>query len=268
MKILLLCVNYNTKDSLIEYLLSVKKSLDQINNVFLEIVVVDNSDTPIEIDNLSTSLDLQYVFTGKNLGYLGAISYAIEENHILLTEYDYFMISNVDVTVDSSFFKVLSTLRVPTDVAWIAPSIYSNYEKRDRNPQRICRPTLRRLKLISYLYKYPFLDWMYTNTFYRLKRNEQEYIYDIYTGHGSFMIFTQNLAHTGFQLKFPSFLFGEELYLAELIRTFCMKCIYFPNLKVYDKEHVSTSKLKKQIYYKWNYESIMILINSFWRETK
>ena len=268
MNILLLCVNYNTKDSLIDYLLSVKKSLDEINNVFLKVVVADNSDTPIEIDNLSNSLGLQYVFTGKNLGYLGAISYAIEEKQILLTEYDYFMISNVDVTVDGSFFKVLSTLRVPDDVAWIAPSIYSNYEKRDRNPQRTCRPTLRHLKLISYLYKYPFLDWMYTNTFYKLKRKEQQDVYDIYAGHGSFMIFTQNLANAGFQLKFPSFLFGEEIYLAELIRTFCMKCIYFPNLKIYDKEHVSTSKLKKHIYYKWNYESVMILINSFWRKAK
>lgn len=266
MNILLLAINYNAEEALMDYLSSVGKSLGEVNNISLKIIIADNSNIPLELSCFSEALDIHYVFTGKNMGYLGAVSYAIKKEQIVLTEYDYFIISNVDIMMDVSFFKVFSTLSIDSHVAWIANGIWSNEEKRDRNPKILERYTKKRLNIILLLYKYPILGWIYMNTLYRRKSSNVEFCQgtEIYAGHGSFMILTKNFISKYEEIVYPIFLFGEEIYLAELIKNIGMKVCYYPQLRVFDNEHVSTSKMKKKFYYKCNREAIEYLIKTFY----
>ena len=63
-----------------------------------------------------------------------------------------------------------------------------------------------------------FLHKLYTMTLYKTKRyrsNEAKYIY---AGHGSFIILTKAFFQNYSNIAYPMFLYGEEIYLAELIR--------------------------------------------------
>ena len=89
---------------------------------------------------------------------------------------------------------------------------------------------------------------------------------DIYAGHGSFMMLTKHFFIHYKKIEYPIFLFGEELYLAELIRMADLRVRYVPGLEVIDMEHASTGKMKKAFYYKCNKESIDYILENFYNE--
>ena len=115
------------------------------------------------------------------------------------------------------------------------------------------------------MYKFPILFYLYTATAYKRKKLAPHYDeMDIYAGHGSFMLLTRSFFRKYDKIEYPIFLFGEELYLAELVRKEGMRVRYMPNLKVEDNEHVSTSKMKKKFYFKCNTESIKYILETFY----
>ena len=89
---------------------------------------------------------------------------------------------------------------------------------------------------------------------------------DIYAGHGSFMMLSKNFFEHYKKIEYPVFLFGEEIYLGELIRLAGMRARYVPSLEVIDMEHTSTGKMKKEFYYKCNKESIDYILDHFYNE--
>ena len=171
----------------------------------------------------------------------------------------------MDVEVDSRFFENLFKQQMSQDVGWIAPQIWTESECRDKNPKVLERYSKSKLEKIKYLYKYPLLDYIYTNTIYLKKKSRPQYAeMDIYAGHGSFMILTKRFFDFYKEINYPIFLFGEELFLAELNRNVGLRVRYIPDLKILDKEHVSTSKMKKKSYYKYNLESINYMLDTFY----
>lgn len=102
-------------------------------------------------------------------------------------------------------------------------------------------------------------------TVYKRKKLSPSYPQmEIYAGHGSFMMFTNSFFQRYPRLDYPIFLFGEELYFAEVIKNLDMKVLYEPSLRVIDNEHVSTSTLKKKSYFKYNQESIKYILDTFY----
>lgn len=264
MNVLIVAVSYNSYKELYEFLLSVDYACKQCllkNNI--TVAVADNSIKKEYVAQRYDNIDVIYN-AFDNLGYLGGASAVINSMDVL--KYDYVIISNVDITVDDDFFNHLSSLSIASDVAWIANEIWSNAENRDRNPKILERYTKKKLKTILMLYKYPLLDWIYTNTFYRRKTSESQFYdeRDIYAGHGSFIILTKYFFSEYKKIIYPIFLFGEEIYLAELIRMANMRVSYYPRLKVYDSEHVSTGEMKKGFYYKCNREAVEYIIKTFY----
>ena len=264
MRVLIACVNYNTYEYLKKYLHSINASLEGNNNVIVDVVVADNSTSRQFLDcNIFEHLTVKQIFL-ENLGYLPAAAFVIKQN-IKKKDYNYVIISNVDVEVDVHFFDNLSILKSEEGVGWIAPQIWTEEESRDKNPKVIERYTKSKLEKIKLLYKYPILDYIYTNTLYIKKKLRPRYNEkDIYAGHGSFMILTKYFFDFYSEIHYPLFLFGEELFLAELNRKAGLRVCYQPDLKVIDKEHVSTSKMKKKSYYKYNLDSINFILKTFY----
>ena len=65
----------------------------------------------------------------------------------------------------------------------------------------------------------------------------------MYCAHGSFMVFTQQYFAKGAQVAYPRFLFGEEGFVAEQLRMHGLEIEHVPNIRVFDKEHASTSQV-------------------------
>ena len=264
MKVLIVCVNYNSYVELNSFLNSINKAARGIEGLTVDVSVADNSNGK-EIVKSSEFNNIQLSqFNYDNLGYLGGAS-AVINNLPNVLDYDFVAISNVDLQISEDFFKVLNDIKLNNEIAWIAPQIYSHEENRDINPKVINRYSKKKLKMLYYMYKYPVLFYLYLMTAYKRKKiipkhNEM----DIYAGHGSFMLLTRKFFKDYKKIEYPIFLFGEELFLAELVRNKGMKVRYMPSLRIEDYEHVSTSRMKKKFYFKCNTESIKYILDTFY----
>lgn len=262
--VLIACVNYNSYRELINYLRSIEISLELVDKLNVEVVVADNSNNREKIEcDIYKRIKVEQVFF-ENVGYLPAAASVINQR-ILLKQYDYIIISNVDLEVDECFFKTLSAITYDELTGWIAPKIWTEEESRDKNPKVLKRYSKSKLGKIKLLYKYPLLDYIYTNTLYLKKKTRPQYNeMDIYAGHGSFIILTKRFFDFYKEINYPIFLFGEELFFAELNRKVGLRVRYIPDLKIFDNEHVSTSKIKKRSYYKYNLDSINYILDTFY----
>lgn len=263
-KILIVPVNYNSYDYLDSYLKSVSEAWDMAKNECeLTVYIADNSTKPEDVDLPQYNLPDLKIKRLDNLGYFGGALYVIN-NCVNVADYDYVIISNVDITLDLSFFAELSNLQSDNNVGWIAPMIYSSDENRDRNPKIIARPSKKRLSLLKTMYQFPFLHSIYTKTFYKRKKLLHYAPRDIYAGHGSVVILTKNFFNKYPRIEYPIFLFGEEIFLGELCRKAQLSTIYRPSIKVLDSEHASTSQMKSAFYYKCNYDALSYILKEFY----
>ncbi len=265
MKIALICVNYNSYESLSKYISSINVALRN-TNIFLQIFIADNSTDKKIIDTIK---DLHIIYHSfPNVGYFGAVKKVLQSNPNIIQEYDYLIISNVDLELDKDFFTSFLEMKFEDTVAWIAPRIYSKSECVDRNPKIIHRYTKKKLKLLKLMYDYPILSYLYEKLFFA-KRAKRKNIAiksgdSIYAGHGSFIILTKEFLQKNNGIDYPIFLFGEEIYLGERIYQLNMGVKYIPNLIVYDDDHVSTSKMQKKSYYNYNSEALKYIMESFY----
>jgi len=266
--ILLSCVNYNTYDKLKEFILSVETAyLFSSKELKITILIGDNSEKFEHINlQISKEIEIIHINNKGNWGYIGGVTKALELSNIQISHSDYFAISNVDVTLDKTFFAELLAQNLNQTIGWIAPAIISEKEKRDRNPKILTRPSVKKMQLTKLMYQFPIIHILYEKFIYKYRNkkipSENKSAY-IYAGHGSFMLFSKAFAEKNINFEFPGFLFGEEIYFAELNINSGLKTHYTPNLIIHDFDHASTSKIQSKAYFKMNYDSIKILIQNF-----
>lgn len=264
MKVIIFCVNYNSYKELQAYIDSLEHSVCN-ENLKLTVVVSDNSEKIKKIKN-DYSFELINLKTGNNLGYFGGITYGIQNCGKSIEDYDYSIISNVDVKISEDFFSHLLSIKVSDTVGCIAPKIFSVGENRDRNPGVLKRYSAKKLKALRLMYKYPVMYYIYVFLFYgkRRKRIEEKAQETMYAAHGSFMIFTKRFTDFLQHMEYPVFLFGEEIYIAENLRKRGLKTIYETDLVIIDEDHTSTSKMKRKSYFKCNYDAINMILKEFY----
>jgi len=261
-------VNYNSYDSVIKYINSIKNAITNSNNLLnVRLVITDNSSKQeqIDLENTPKELIIEHLFTNSNLGYIGAIEFAINELNIVPESFDYIVFSNVDVWLEDHFFDKLSKID-KASVGIIAPSIYSFFEKKDRNPKLLSRYSKRKLIFLKYLYRFPNLFYLYSILARKKPHSETSNVYqkEIYAPHGSFMIFTSEYFEKGGSYHYPCFLFGEEIFFAEEAIRLGLKVNYINAIKVNDSDHVSTKKLSKKKLANLNYKAIKYILNNYY----
>lgn len=269
-KFLFLLVNFESYSQLMDYLLSIQQAASLAKDTEVEILVADNTESHIqEIERpVYSAITVRIYPYHQNCGYLGGINRLIQEIDDLQI-YHYVVISNVDILLPDTFFQNISDLHLSSNIAWIAPSIYSEKEGLDRNPELVCRPSALKLRSLMVMYKYNMLIRLYNRFFYQLRRKKKiayakQETY-IYAGHGSFMVFTRAFFLCEQSLNYACFLFGEEIFLAELIRKHNLKVLYVPSIQIRDIDHIATSKIDRKKYYQLKYKSVEYLYKTFFR---
>ena len=267
MVVSIVCVNYNSYSSLEKYLDSIQNAWKNLSDIILKVYVADNSTNKEDIKNRWT-FDLK-IHKFDNLGYFGG-AFAIINTNKEIKNSSYCIISNVDLQVDIDFFRILNDLKIDTSIGCIAPQIYSFVEKRDKNPQRLNRPSRRKIKELIFMFSHPFIQLAYKNTFYKRKKIKKQLpsCLEIYCGHGSFIILTNHFINCIDTFEYPCFLYCEELFLGELLRQNNLKTLYYPKLKILDDEHISTGNLPNQDYYHYNLESLKYIYHTFYSQNK
>ena len=243
-RIAIFCVSYHSDKERDAYLTSIEAAAKKAGEeVQVDTLVANNTEAD-------------------NPGYFGAVKKLMQDVNV--AEYDYAIVSNVDLTLAEDFFINLAAYDCPEDTGWIAPRIWSQLEGRDRNPQRLARPTRRKMQILKAFYQYPLLDTIYHHTAYRRKKyNTQAEPGTIYAGHGSLIILTKHYLQKCGKIDYPIFLFCEELFLAENCRQAGLTVRYEPSIQVNDKEHVSIGKMPHSVYCQHNLKAMNYIIKKF-----
>ena len=282
MKVCILAVCHNSYDEAFLFLSSISDSVKG-TSVDLDVYFIDNStefnQRSVEvIQELRAGFSVKYI-RSENLGYLPSIASNIEKYKVRLQDYDYSCISNVDLALDSAFFTRLQQIEVNNEIGIYAPAILSSALHVDRNPKIVKRPSVSKLKLNRWLFKYAMSHLMLRLVNLARLKIEQHFKFGntphasalqasskmIYAPHGSFMILTKEFVKSDDKLNYPMFLFCEEIYLAEKAIEFGLCVNYRPDLVVYDSEHVSTSLMKPSSYRKQNFEALSYILTTYKR---
>lgn len=271
-EISIICVNYNSYNELYDYLGTIDLASSHIKDIAsIDVFIADNTvenNIRIEISPyqyINVSVKSFY----ENLGYLGGVNRIIESIGISdIKKYDYVIISNVDLFMSENFFEILLSNNYDSQIGWITPRIISLQDKQDKNPRMIYRPSLSKMRIILFLFNYSYLFYAYKKILHKIARKKKAINTNeiIYAGHGSFMIFTKSFFKAVDNIQFDSFLYGEEIFFAELNRKANLKVYYDRSIFVNDIEHVSTKKVKRMVWYQMNRDSIKMLIRKFWKE--
>ena len=233
-KYLLICVTYHSDKELQIFLESVDRAARFVNGkMVVDIQIVDNGE--------------------QNRGYLKGALQIYNEKAI---EYDFVSISNVDLELAPDFFENILTVET-NGIGWIAPDIYTNKINRHENPYMLSRPTKFNFYIWNTIYRNTFIYWFY-NILHKLKNCKQKAYSacNIYAGHGSFMLFTKNFVIHNPTLHFPGFMYGEEIYMAEITRKTNLSVKYVPTLCIFNIGNVSTGRINQTQKSQWSKESL------------
>ncbi len=110
--------------------------------------------------------------------------------------------------------------------------------------------------------------WIYKlyHKLYVIKSHKKKTLFqtcDIYAGHGSFMLFTKAFVLNYPELHYPTFMYGEEIYMAELIKKSQLKVRYTPTLHIANTGNISTGLIHQDRKSKWSKESLNTIRKMF-----
>ena len=271
-KILIVCVNHNSYRELSNFLTSVDVAASNVKEICEIVVLVADNSTNIQCINSDKFVSIQCLtYVVKNTGYINSAQEALlNYGEQLLKTFDFTIVSNVDICLAPDFFEQLISTPIQ-NVAWIAPRVHTPLSHAEENPYAIHRYSKRKLQLLRNMYAHPHIYMLhkkFTHILIRLKRNRQSSINGmrtIYAGHGSILIFTQAFVEHIFPFNFPFFLYGEELYFAELARSAKMETIFNPQVYVNNcSAHISTSKLNFAQICKYGHQAISYILNTYY----
>lgn len=252
--ILIIVVNYNNEietDSFIRNLISNQK------NVNLQFLIANNSSKNISI---LEKCELEYdqvtlVNCPSNLGYFGG-AYFAQQNFLKNNTLPLFTIlSNTDMEIkQNNYFEQLQLLHNNSDTDVICTDIVVPASNTHQNPYYKNRISKKHIALLYYSSKVYWIYQLYTLLHY-LKRKCSKQLSElqasgyIYAPHGSHIIFKKSFFEKGATLLYPSFLYVEEIFIAEQCLKLNLKVYFEAALQLFHHEHATTGffKSKKQI---------------------
>ncbi|TDK30890.1 glycosyltransferase family 2 protein [Luteimonas terrae] len=253
--VLLLCIVYKNHQDVSCFLQNV---LEQDTDRRLRIVVTDNTPGHSDLDcswlqdSGKTALEdgrLKVIGDGSNQGYFGGFRKGLE---LARTEWDaparWTILSNTDLRIKSR--QWISTLIDDSDsTAILAPKIISGLSGKNQNPIYRSRPPALKFILLRHVFAYGWSTALYRyGALIKAKLTSQNRTQqslpdgqEIYGAHGSFICIPAAYFQCGGQLACESFLYLEEIFLAEEAASLGIKIRYTDRIVVYHDEHASTS---------------------------
>ncbi len=270
-QILFILVLYYNEDEVEAFFKSQLKK--QSFQDYYVLIVNNGCDSPERVKKFFEGYsNVEIVGRGGNLGYFGAANFALQ---VYLDKFTglppFVIISNSDMKfVTNNFLELLIKENGSFEIA--GPSIVSTITGSELNPfsgNEYSRTKLRFLHTIYSLYPF-YLAYQLLSLIKRSINRKggsvsvSEERQEVYAIHGSFMIFQRSYFNKGGHIKYGSFLYGEELFVAAIANRAGMRTVYLPYLRMIHDEHATTGtfKSRKQIRYMRN--SIHYLLKTFY----
>ncbi len=289
-KIALIGVNYNSETCAIRFIEGVSKLL--LDDIEFTIILIDNTERLSSDDFFSKihaiNNNVICIKALRNLGYFGGARLGLS-TLLKDDEYpDWLIVTNVDIEFkDRYFLQILKTFKDHVDKPGvIAPTIWSNFSKRDINPKIVKRPSKRKMEFYTLIFSTYYSMNLYellsaakltirrmlkyilkkmTLNYHKDSTNLADKFQVIYAPHGSCIIFSKEYFLSGGSLNYPQFLFNEEIFVAETVRALGLNVVYIPKLKVIDDEHVSTGIIRSRKMFSYISDSACYITNTYFK---
>ncbi len=271
--IVIVLVNYKKEQELVSF---VQSFIATQHYQSLHLILVDNgSIAPEVLQKFAVGKQIDLLVPGQNLGYVGAAHLAL--NHYLAIHQnnfpDHFIISNFDLSFDPNhFFDKMIECIDTSKVAVAGPDIISSLNGAALNPmysKRLSNIHLNRLIHVTshygMFYLYQLLHYAKRKLSVKAARSQSS-VENAYAVHGSMMILSKSFFEGGGSLHFESFLYGEEIFIAEQCRKLGLSSKVFHELKVIHHEHSTTGNIKNRMHMKFLNASLKYIKSKFYND--
>ena len=277
MQCLVLCVNFNNDEESLIFAKSIANQRDFHGSIYIISCSIIKINSPLRniIDKRIKVID-----PGLNLGYFGGAAAGLKEYLIQNQLPKWIIVSNTDIKfADNLFFKTLDTIHNSDAPAILAPDIQLQQKSlsastpTSQNPAMLKRPSRVKLQLLAIICKWKLtytayeviieFKWGLINRLFKKKEQAIMSARDIYAAFGACIIFHHTYFELGGDLEFGSFLFGEEIYVAEKARQFGLRTHFEPRLRLIHQEHSTTGALGAARRQKNVYNSLIYLLKEF-----
>lgn len=254
-KLGIIVLNYQTSDETIHFLESAYKFYGD-----LRIVVIDNGSSQENKGKLLNSLikkNTSFLYLENNLGYARGLNAGIQQ---LRSEgYLFIACSNNDILfLDDLSLHVLAESLSDESVAISGPRILTP-KGRNQNPMLSDRPNRSRAQHMLNYYSYPnIVSRLLFNRFIlnpikrQIRKNKKTYGTTtqftqnnryVYALNGAFFILGPRFFEYYNELDPHTFLYAEELILAEMAYKIDLKMLYVPNAQLFHKEDQTSNAI-------------------------
>lgn len=268
-KVLFSVVSYNNCAEIVSFIEMLER---QTIKECIDLVITCNYPGDYEklVKHLENRLiNVSIVDPKSNLGYLNGCLYGVKTIQEY-NQYTWIFVSNTDIVLaDDYLIERLLQTQFEENVCCVAPDIILPSKKK-QNPFLINRLSSTRVKTLFYIHSNWQLLRMYTlisKLKDRSKQKSNSKIFDniIYASHGSVLVLKPRIISIALQSSNDIFMYGEEIYIAELIRLNQGVTKYVPELVIRHNENSTTSlsSIKKKS--EWYKQSYGFIIHEFYQ---
>jgi GT2 family glycosyltransferase len=264
-------VNYRADEHLLEFARSLRTAEERCPTASVTLHVHDNSERAMgERESFAVGVAAVHAaeihFPAQNDGYFGGLE---RSQSLLADSTDCVLYCNPDVILAPDFFKALVHLLPTTEKGILAPSIVAT-DGFDQNPKHRSRLPARKLRMLEAIYSNAVAFGAFT-ALARVKelrrakadpggaRSER-----IYAAHGAVFVFSDLTFFKGLP-RYPCFLFGEELFVAEEARQKKVPTTYAPSLRVLDSRHACIGLIGSRARRLYQLDSLRFLLAEYYR---
>ncbi len=246
MSIHVIGVNFRSSHMLGPYLADLaRQELDS-----LTCTIVDNSSDGDEWRAVETICRryawVDCILAPANLGYIGGFRLGLQTAQ---PHSSWVVMSNLDLAFSPGALSALEKFP-DRGVGIVGPDLTDQVSRRSLNPFLRTRPSRREMRRLRATFYFLWVARLYVYLSHRLRRRavskanvEPQLVYAV---HGSFLAFSPSYLALRGAFDFPGFLFGEEIFLAEMCRRANLKVIFHPGMRGMHLGHVSTGRWRSR----------------------
>lgn len=260
---------YNNDAEVIEYGRQLSSQTYSANIVYLVTANSSNNYEKLESNLNELHLETHIYHPAYNLGYLNGCIFGIKQFNDL-NEDDCVVISNTDLDlIDSTLFRSISAIMDETSIWCLGPSIMLK-NGRLQNPFLVYRPNSYTMKKLEIIQGNPILLSIYSLLSTIKHRivdvNEVEESNYVYAVHGSFFVLNYACVNALIESNNDIFMYGEEILIAEIVRSKGGHVKYVGDLMVIHNENSTTGLTNAAMKAKWYKQSFKYLNDTYFMQ--
>jgi GT2 family glycosyltransferase len=234
-------------------------------------ILVNNGSNDIQgLQDFCKKNSIHFLNPGTNLGYLNGAAFAhdyCKKNNI---SFDCFILSNYDILFRSEYdLKNLIDIAHERSLDVFGPQILNMPSESVANPMFETRITQSHIQRLVFVNRFYLLSALYQILHILKKRIQKNNAPQkigaalCYAIHGSFMCFSKSFFEKKGILQYPSFLYGEELYIGEQCQIIGAQCGWTDAVVIEHHEHITTGIIKSRKHVRFLYEALSFLKKNY-----